>query len=80
MSDEEQRKIKKKFVFALKEGRARIAKDNTNLMNLLDLCEDMAAYTKHTNECPVNQITECTCGLDNVLNRYNLLSVLKNKD
>ena len=80
MSDEEQRKIKKKFVFALKEGRARIAKDNTNLMNLLDLCEDMAAYTTHTRECPITHRTKCTCGLDDVLNRYNLLSVLKNKE
>lgn len=80
MSDEEQRKIKKKFVFSLKEGKAKIVKDNTNLMNLLDLCEDMAAYATHTPHCPVTHRTKCTCGLDSILERYNLLNVLRNKD
>lgn len=75
--NDEYKKIKKTFIFAVRKNAERVSKTNDHMMNLLDLCEEMAIYTQHKPGCAKQP---CNCGLNNVLKQYDLLNVIKHKE
>lgn len=78
MDEEEKRKITKTFTVAIRKSVEATSRRNQHVMNLLDLCEEMATYVTHKPDCTVSD--SCTCGLENVLKKYNLLNVMNPKE
>ena len=77
MDEDDANRMRKAFKVTITNHSKGIREKNRQLLALLDLCEDMAVYTTHRGDCTS---PSCVCGLDNILQRYSLLNVIRTED